>query len=314
MDSNSFSLTAGLFSSENQYSRFYEYAHKCYAMVYVPPKPVLPKIGLFLFNAGHRYRTGPNDIYVKIGIELSQKGLYVITPDPEGMGDGFERFKFRHTQEHQNRIQKELYVDDAITSLQYFRQKLSLSKIVVSGLCGGTRTALSCANRWSGIDGLIAWCCPFQLSDNIRVGYSKQKGEKDKVTEIKENLKIKTGISENLKKKLWKLLSLHIDWRYHYSRSQRAIYKLANRDKSFDYKAVNLLKKMFKKKQKIIFIYSEKDFHYEIFRDYYLPWYGNKYQIEKITTVLRATNHVVGNVDSQRKLFDVMYNFCRGTK
>jgi hypothetical protein len=59
-------------------------------MVYVPEKSIEPNVGLFLFNAGQKYRTGPHDIYVEIGLELASRGIFVITPDPGELGDGFK--------------------------------------------------------------------------------------------------------------------------------------------------------------------------------------------------------------------------------
>jgi len=111
-------------------------------MVYRPDKPIKKRIGLFLFNAGQRYRTGPHDVYVKIGIELSKKGIFVITPDAGNLGDNFDGFWYSTKFKHHYKIQKELYVKEAIEGIKFFRKELSLSIVIVSGLCIGISALL----------------------------------------------------------------------------------------------------------------------------------------------------------------------------
>jgi hypothetical protein len=199
-----------------------------------------------------------------------------------------------------------------MSSITFFKKELNLSKIFVSGLCGGTTTAISCAVKRNDIRGLLAWAPPFQLSNRVAIAANEagknvvRNDQKDRIAK-KNNDGI--NIFRNIRTKYQKLVTLNVDWEYQFNRFENKIMKLIGRNASFDYRLAYELQTLYKRRHKMIFIYSENDLHYENFCRFYLPWFGEKNNVRDITFVLCETNHVVSDRKSLSNLCQIMYRF-----
>ncbi len=302
-----------VFKDSNDYAKFYEYGKRRYAMVYVPKEPIEPRVGIFLFNGGRRYRSGSHNVHVKIGVELASRGIYVIASDPKDQGDVFEKFNYSNIYLHYYSLHKEVEVKDAGLAVNYFKDELKLDRVVLSGHCGGARTAIGCAYRYNNADSLFAWCAPFYMASKaplVEDTTGVTAPPKSDQTPEKETSRKK---SSRLFTVLGKLVRLQVDWRYQYNKMERRLYKSINKNSSFDYREAREIDAILRRNVDMEFVYSEKDIHYTNFVNYYLPTYGKKKNIEEKTHVLKDSNHVVGDLASQQILYDLMHKFCLKT-
>jgi len=122
-----------------------------YGVVHIPNNERLTrnkKVGINIIVPGIKYRVAPNRLSVKIARRLCSDGFYVLRADPEGVGesDG-DLGRKRSIKEIFVDIQNGLFVDDAVFSQKFFKEKFHLDDIAMLGNCGGAATNLLSCKR-----------------------------------------------------------------------------------------------------------------------------------------------------------------------
>ena len=148
------------------------------------PEKDFKGIGIVLLCPGHQYRIGPHRLYVNLARELERNGYHVLRFDSEGLGDSTWNFEDTYLHEVHGRIQRGKFVRSSRKVIQKYRKEKKLSKIIVSGLCGGSLTGLLTSKCCGDIDALIGLGLPTFYSDV---------SETLVVTDIKKDLSAKNN-------------------------------------------------------------------------------------------------------------------------
>lgn len=127
------------------------------------------KVGIVMLNAGLVDKAGPHRLYVKIARKLCNKGYYILRFDSFGLGESEGELKKGYNVEIFALIQQGLFVEDTLSSINYFKKELKLEKIIMTGLCGGAATALLAASKDNRIDGLILMDPPVYLDNSNNI-------------------------------------------------------------------------------------------------------------------------------------------------
>lgn len=113
------------------------------------PTSGAPAVCVIMLNAGMQNRVGPQRLYWKFAQRAATSRSAILRIDLAGTGDNDGDNPATHFDSH-NKAEVSLAVD-------FVRQKWPASRIVLLGLCAGSRVAFKTAARDPGIDGLIAW-------------------------------------------------------------------------------------------------------------------------------------------------------------
>ncbi len=138
---------------------------KLYGVAHIPcTQGTEKRVGIIFLNPGPQYRIGHHRLYVHLARKLAQKGFYALRFDLAGLGESegylgevmlFDLFAS---------INKGLFVNDTIDSVNFFIHKHELDEVILIGLCGGAMTALLASPLCQKLGALILLSFPVFFS------------------------------------------------------------------------------------------------------------------------------------------------------
>jgi pimeloyl-ACP methyl ester carboxylesterase len=115
---------------------------------------------IIMLNSGMVNRCGPQRLYRNFAQEACKEGLAVIRVDLAGVGDSQADTDETHFDNHRK--------EDVDVIVKYARAKWPSAKIVLQGLCAGSRVSFKTAKNNPDIDGVLAWSTEiFTASQNM---------------------------------------------------------------------------------------------------------------------------------------------------
>lgn len=121
---------------------------RLFGIVSIPPSED-PKLCIVMLNAGLQNRAGPHRLYWKFAREATRQGYAVLRLDLAGVGDSEAENSATHFDTHKK--------EDVQTAVDHVREIWPDCRIVLLGLCAGSRVAFKAAAPNSDIDGVVAW-------------------------------------------------------------------------------------------------------------------------------------------------------------
>ena len=113
------------------------------------PRASKPSLCIVMLNAGMQNRAGPQRLYWKFAQQAASDQIAVLRVDLAGVGDCEKDNPACHFDAHDKA--------DVAAAVDYVRHRFDNCRIVLLGLCAGSRVAFKAAAEDADIDGLIAW-------------------------------------------------------------------------------------------------------------------------------------------------------------
>jgi pimeloyl-ACP methyl ester carboxylesterase len=255
-------------------------------------------------------------------------GYFVLTFDPEGIGDSEGPFDFKLLSEHYYDIQTGKYTNDLVDAVGFLSQEAKIDRIVLLGLCGGAISVQMAAAIDPRVHGLILLNLPVLVED------LKRQGQPDNAAKITSSTFARTLLKQEIQRLVevdfWKrLFKLQVDLREEGRLVRRSVAVLASRvgakllsvvpqgDKGQDlaepvspHRLFNMhFQRAFVQsaamRQKMLFMFAELDPWTAIFKSEFqdralLP--GNAYEAHYTIDVIQAANHIFSGTESQKEL------------
>lgn len=108
-----------------------------------------PDVCVIMLNAGMQNRVGPQRLYWKFAQRAATSRCAVLRIDLAGVGDSDTDNPATHFDAHSK--------SDVAKAVAFIRDKWPESRIVLLGLCAGSRVAFKTAVKDPQIDGIVAW-------------------------------------------------------------------------------------------------------------------------------------------------------------
>lgn len=134
-----------------------------FGILHVPEKPN-PDVGIIILSPGIKNRVGPHRLYVKMAKAFEKLGLYVLRADPEGLGNSEGEFEQDCAADVYYSIEIGYLVPDTITMMNWMEENLGIKKFILTGLCGGSITALLTSFEDDRVSAILALGIPSVLS------------------------------------------------------------------------------------------------------------------------------------------------------
>ncbi len=148
---------------------------KLYGIIHAPTEKSLSNTGVIIFNGGIEDRVGTHRLNLIIARTLSDKGHYVLRFDSQGIGFSEGELEPGSNIDIFLKIQNEVFLDDAIASINFLSKEIQADRIVLIGWCGGAVTALAAAARDKRIETVILIDTPVFLDQNLENNYLEAK-------------------------------------------------------------------------------------------------------------------------------------------
>lgn len=129
--------------------------HRLFGILHEPENRPDNGMGVLLLSPGVKMRAGPQCLYRRMTDMFVGLGYPVLRFDFHGLGDAEGELQETLLADVYNHIEVGRYVDDTIDAVDWMQTRCGVSRVIVSGLCGGAITGLLAGNRDNRIAGLI---------------------------------------------------------------------------------------------------------------------------------------------------------------
>lgn len=123
--------------------------------LHTPAERRADRPAVVLYSPGVKMRVGPGRLYVPLTELLTRHGHEVLRFDFYGLGDSEGDLAETHLADVYNYIEVGRFTDDAMTALQWMKER-GHRRFIVGGLCGGAITALYAAQRDPSVEALLS--------------------------------------------------------------------------------------------------------------------------------------------------------------
>ncbi len=288
-------------------------------ILHIPEEPLVKNIGINLLNPGIKYRVGPHRLNVKIARYLCHEGYFVLRFDPRGVGDSEGELPIESVVNLWSRVEQGHYVNDILTTNQFFVNTAKLDRLCLMGLCGGAISAILTTAKDKSVDKLILIDIPVTYATNI-------KDDADFITSEDYACQIYSHYRAKLfNPKSWlRFVSLQSD----YKTIVKTLYfkignliklnngngKSSSHSQNFNYLFLEAFKKCVSQNKQILFILSGKsyttgEFQAEFQKNYLYS--GSPYEAYCKIKLLPEANHTYTLVEWQNELFDIISKWLR---
>jgi pimeloyl-ACP methyl ester carboxylesterase len=277
-----------------------------------PPGATRGTTGIILLNPGPTDRNGPHRLYYKLAGLFAREGYPTLRFDARGVGESegeWEgKFEGGPVIEIFDEIQKGIWVPDTLAAIDFLIKRTGVRQVILGGLCGGAITALLAGSEHSKVVGFFMMGIPVTLSSATA-----------NVQDLPEAVLSKEA-NRYLKKLLrpsawWRLLTLRTDLKtlggVMISRVRsRTKPTSANPTRVIDRRMnphfISRFKSAVENRKIMVFIYSENDYLWHEFKEYFLPTQGNGsgYPFEYVT--IHHANHNLTETVWQDKLNKIL--------
>ena len=143
-----------------------------YGIIHIPEDnlELNKREGVILVHSGADGRMGYGCQYVHYARRLSQEGFYVFRFDPHGMGDSEGYIASCSWSSLWSVMQTGFYIDDVLTSIDFFIKEENIEKITLMGLCAGAVSSILAAGKDKRVNKLILIGMPVFV-DDILIDY-----------------------------------------------------------------------------------------------------------------------------------------------
>jgi pimeloyl-ACP methyl ester carboxylesterase len=129
---------------------------KLFGILHTPVGRPRQSVGVLLLSPGVKMRVGPECLYRPMTDRFVAMGFPVFRFDFFGLGDSEGELTEELLVDVYNHIEVGRFVDDALDALDWMERELGLTRVVVSGLCGGAVTGLLAGAKDPRVAGLIS--------------------------------------------------------------------------------------------------------------------------------------------------------------
>jgi pimeloyl-ACP methyl ester carboxylesterase len=127
-----------------------------FGVLHRPTGPSVRNLAVILLSPGVKMRVGPQRLYLELTRTLVDLGLPVFRFDFAGLGDSEGTLTEDLLKDVYNHIEVGRFVNDSIDAVDWVETHLGITRVIVSGLCGGAITGLLAASRDPRMVGLLA--------------------------------------------------------------------------------------------------------------------------------------------------------------
>jgi uncharacterized protein len=279
------------------------------------------KVGILICVNSVKYRIGSFRYHTILARQLCRNGYYVMTFDPEGIGDSEGVFEEKNLFEHYCDIQKGKFSDDINDAVTIFKSECKLDEVVLLGLCGGAISSLIAASKQKKISGLILLGLPVLLD------FVEEKKEKFHKSSMITSNKYAISVLIPMLQKLvttetWaNIFSGKVRWKDEarvffkaikviVQENSKRIFLRRKKEKMSEHPRYNLffhqsILDYFSSKRKILFIFGELDHMTWVFKSEFQDRFlipHNSYEDLYELHVIEKANHIFSLKDSQFEL------------
>ncbi|MCP4633952.1 MAG: hypothetical protein GY855_13590 [candidate division Zixibacteria bacterium] len=291
-----------------------------YGMIHSPETDKFNSTGILLLSAGLKNRTGYAKIYVKLADYLASKGYHVMRFDYHGCGDSDGKLSLTGAYQELHAdingfIQTGLFAQDALKAMDVLKREAGCRKFVLSGLCGGSNTAVYTAVQSEEVESVILLNLPVALDSEL--AREKQKGSMDI---FKVQFLYEAYMKKIFSPKAWiRFLGLKSDYKsilQMFKTKLKQAPKTESNDNdstamvdnfSFNKDLLGTLDKYFSSGRKAYLFFSENDQLRAEYEKYFEALYGKellgKYSGQYVKTVIQNSNHSFTHPEWREELF-----------
>ncbi len=120
---------------------------KLFALQQTPANEV--KLCIVMLNSGMLNRSGPQRLYWTFAQQACNERIAVVRVDLAGVGDSLAETSETHFDNHRK--------EDVNAVIDYVRSEWPKAKIILQGLCAGSRVCFKTAVENPNVSGLLAW-------------------------------------------------------------------------------------------------------------------------------------------------------------
>jgi pimeloyl-ACP methyl ester carboxylesterase len=129
---------------------------RLFGIMHAPQGRTIRDTAILLLSPGVKMRVGPQCLYRRMTDLFVRLGYPVFRFDFYGLGDSEGDLKETLLADVYNHIEVGRFVDDTIDAVDWVQREHGISRVVVSGLCGGAITGLLAGHKDPRIAGLLA--------------------------------------------------------------------------------------------------------------------------------------------------------------
>ena len=287
-----------------------------YGMLHHPPSGAIPQeTGIVILNPGPTDRNGPHRLYFELAERFATEGYPVLRFDARGVGESEgewnEGIEGSPILDVFTEIQKGIWVPDTEAAINFIISRTGVHDVVLGGLCGGAITALLAGAEHPKVLGMFLMGTPITLSSAT-----------SRIEDLPEQVLRRDArmyIEKLLRPSAWfRLLTLKTDFSTFWGVLKSRLCFWTKPRKTMATETINtkmnpLFIQNFKLavtgRKKVILIYSENDYLWHEFKEYFLPSLGNESTHSFDLTTLPNANHNVTETDCQDKLQSVLLSW-----
>jgi len=221
------------------------------------PVTSTPKLCVIMLNAGMQNRAGPQRLYWKFAQKAATGWCAVLRVDLSGVGDCDMDNAASHFDAHNKA--------EVAMTVTFMRERFPDSRIVLLGLCAGSRVAFKAAADDPDIDGLIAW------STTIVTAAQNSPQSPDEPEDRMSEIVVSQGVG-GIFRFFTRLRFLNpFWWRKKFPNFQGISDEIRHRSKVLKYLVLGIdtsrtrnefldaVKKYLEERRKVLFIYGDRD-------------------------------------------------------
>jgi pimeloyl-ACP methyl ester carboxylesterase len=236
--------------------------------------------GIVILNPGPTDRNGPHRLYFKLAELFAREGYPTLRFDARGVGESegeWETAEGAPILDIFTKIQEGIWVPDTWAAIDFLIKRTGVQQVILGGLCGGAITALLAGSGHPKIVGFFMMGIPVTLSSAT----SNVRDLPEAVLSKEANRYLKKLFRPSA---WWRLLTLKTDLKTLRGVMMSRVRSWANPkaakstpviDRRMNPHFVSSFKSAVEIRKKMVFIYSENDYLWHEFKEYFLPTQGN---------------------------------------
>jgi len=280
-----------------------------------------PDKAIIILSPGIKSRVAPHRLYIKMARIFSDMGFIVFRFDFYGLGDSEGEIEETLVADLYGSIQVGRFKQDTIDAIDWIDKNLSISKIILFGLCGGALTGLLSGELDKRVISLIGIGMPVIL-DSAKALHQKfiTQGELNKLRSqyIKKLISPKAWLRFFMFKSDYKIFikSIFLPVTKRIRKKQQELNKLSINPKIEDNTNPKFASALFNfaVNKKILLIFSENDRLYWEFEEKYLNRNTKDFnEIKKNIDVIiiKEANHILSFKKWQVETFDIIVGWIK---
>ena len=287
-----------------------------YGMLHFPPAgAVRQDTGIIILNPGPTDRCGPQRLYFKLADRFASEGFPVLRFDARGVGESEGEWDEKNEGGPITNIfveiQRGAWVPDTQAAIEFMMQEAGVQHLILGGLCGGALTALLAGADHPKVTGLLMMGTPITLSSTTA-----------NVQDLPEDVLARDAglyFKKLFSPSAWRrLLTFKTDYKTLWGVLASRIHSRIPPRPSNPYQAMNPkidppFLKAFESAvaagKKICFVYSENDYLWQEFKEYFLPSFENQASFPFELATIPNSNHNMTEIEWQDRLNQLLLSW-----